>query len=357
MAEKQLSPQERAMLFSQGTRQTFQTLGAIHVTGENTRNTFTLPKSRLLSKIWIEVEAEYIIKSDMSILNNKFSPLEILRRVEVNLNNGFSPFILSGRDLHLYTMNRMNPVTFGSFNSYYNDKKVNYVENKKTDDVNKPNKMRFMCMLPLTLNDRDAVGLVLLQNEETVVNVNIDVGQMKDAFILSSTSDEVIFKSLVITPMLETYTIPPSPLAFPDLSVLKIVQSKEETFTANTAQTVKLNTGTIYRKMVLYFEDENGRPIKETDFIGNMELVFNTADVPFSIKPSILAAKNAIETYSNEKFEDGVFMFDFSYQGLPNLGGSRDYIDTERLTEFWLRFTCNKVGKVTVISETLSRLT
>ncbi|MGE7114936.1 cytoplasmic protein [Lysinibacillus sp. NPDC047702] len=356
MAEKQLSPQERAMLFSQGTRQTFQTLGSIHVTGEGTRNTFTLPKSRLLSKIWLEVEAEFIIKSEMSQLSTKLSPLEVLRRVEVNLNNGFSPFILSGRDLHLYTMNRQNPVTFGNFSTYFNEKKVNHIETQKTADLDKPNKMKFMCMLPLTLNDRDAVGLVLLQNEETVVNVNIDVGQIKDVFIPNNTSDEVIFKSMVITPMLETYTIPPSPLAFPDLSVLKIVQSKEETFNANTTQTVKLNTGTIYRKMVMYFEDEHGRPVKEADFIGNMELVFNTADVPFSIKPSILRAKNAIETYSNEKFEDGVYLFDFSNQGLPNLGGSRDYIDTERLTEFWLRFTCNKVGKVTVISETLSRL-
>ncbi|MGE7954923.1 cytoplasmic protein [Lysinibacillus xylanilyticus] len=356
MAEKQLSAQERAMLFSQATRATFQTLGSMPVNNENSTVSFTLPKSRLLSKIWLEFEGEFVVKTDMSQVAQKKNPLEIVRRISVDLNNGFSPFILSGRDLHLYTLNRMNPVTFSSKGAYLNTKQVNWVDTRKTAD-GQVNKMRFMAQLPLTLNDRDAVGLVLLQNEETVVNVTIDVGQMSDCFQLNlQNKDEIIFKSLRVTPMLETFTIPPSPMAFPDLSVLKIVQAKEETFTENTMQTVKLNTGTIYRKMVLYFEDEHGVPIKDEEFLGNLELVFNTADVPFSIKPSILSSKNAIETYSSQIFEDGIFLLDFSNQGLPNLGGSRDYIDTERLTEFWLRFTCKKKGKVTVISETLSRL-
>lgn len=357
MADKQLSAQDRAMLFSQATRQTFQTLGAVQVNSELSTVSFSLPKSRLLSKIWLEFEGSCVNTSPTApFFKPSLSPMQMIRRIEVNLNNGFSPFILSGRDLHLYTINRMNPITFKNIGAGYeeSERRVQSMDLHAKPDGHE-GKFKFIAQLPLTLNDRDAVGLVLLQNEETVVNVTIDMGVVGDAYQLND-GETCTFKSLQITPMLETYTIPPSPLAFPDLSVLKLVQAKEENFNANTMQTVKLNTGTIYRKMCLYFVDENGKPLRDEDFLGNIELVFNTADTPFSIKPSILTAKNSIETYSTESYPHGVYMLDFSNQGIPNMGGSRDYIDTERLTEFWLRFTTKKAGKVSIISETLSRL-
>ena len=104
----------------------------------------------------------------------------------------------------------------------------------------------------------------------------------------------------------------------------------------------------------MYFEDDEGNPLKDADFNGNLELVFNTADIPISIKPSVLAAKNHSEL--GFPLPDGVYVFDWSNQGIPNLGGTRDYVDTERLTEFWVRFSTTKPGKLTVVPETLSRL-
>ena len=52
----------------------------------------------------------------------------------------------------------------------------------------------------------------------------------------------------------------------------------------------------------------------------------------------------------------GYYVFDFSFQGISNYGGSRDYIDCERLTTFELRFTSKVSGKATIISERISRL-
>jgi hypothetical protein len=55
----------------------------------------------------------------------------------------------------------------------------------------------------------------------------------------------------------------------------------------------------------------------------------------------------------------GYFAFDFSTQGIANLGGSRDYIDTEKLQEFWLKINFkNLTGNsnyVYVVSEKLAR--
>lgn len=352
MAEKQISAQERAMYFAQATRQTFQTLPTQRADAENSTLQFNLPKARLLSKVTLEVEAVATLKSTAATIKKAaMSPYGILRRISLDLNNGFSPFIISGRDMYLYSLNRFNPDVLVASD---NIRTTNYVENGAAVG-GKDAKIKFNVTLPVTLNDRDAVGLILLQNEETNVTMTIDIGQLKEAYELNSgTNDEVVFKSISITPLVETFTVPPAAIARPDLSVLKIVQSKGETFAGNGQNIVKLHTGTIYRKMVLYFEDNDGKPLTDLDFSGNLELVFNTADIPISIKPSILAAKNHNDF--GYPMPAGVYVFDWSNQGMPNLGGTRDYIDTERLTEFWLRFTTTKAGKVTVVPETLSRL-
>lgn len=339
-------------MFAQATRQTYQTLPSKNFESENSTIQINLPKARLLSKVVLEVEAVATLKSTAGTIKlDPFSPHGMIRQVAINLNNGFSPFIVSGKELFIHSLNRLNPQTLQASGDV---RSCNYVENKASAS-GVDNKIKFRMELPVTLNDRDTMGLILLQNEETSVDVVLDLGQVKDAYQLTTgNSDEVIFKSVKVTPLVETFTIPPAEIARPDLSVLKLVQSKRESFNGNGQSTIKLNTGTIYRKAAFYFEDDNGQPLSDDDFLANFELIFNTADVPISIKPSILSAKNAAELgYTLPK---GVFIFDWSYQGIPNLGGTRDYIDTERLTEFWLRFTATKNGKVTVISETLSRL-
>lgn len=350
---RQLSPQQRAMLFSQGTRQTLQMLPTVSAQGESTTIQFDLPKTRLLSRILLEVEAVATLKatSGSAIAKSAFTPFDILRRVTLDLNNGFSPFMVSGRDLFLYNNVRLNPDVLlpGT-----NKRGMTYVENAASA-AGVDAKIKFTLPLPVVLNERDPQGLVLLQNPETQVQLTIDIDKLEKAYKPNASNGETVtFKSLKITPMVETFTIPPTPDAFPDISILKLVHAKANTFAGNGQNNIALTTGTLYRKLILFFEDENGAPLKDEDFTGNLELVFNQADSPINIKPSVLSALN--HSQLGYPLPDGVYVFDFSYQGIPNLGGSRDYIDTERLTEFWLRFTTTKGGKVTAINETLSRL-
>lgn len=350
MATQQISAAERAMYFAQATRQTYQTLPTQRATAENDTIQIHLPKTRLLSKIILQVQAVATIKgAAATVAKHPFSPYGVIRRISLDLNNGFSPYILSGKESFLYALNRFNPDVLLPAS---NKRSMAYVENNATA-AGVDNQIKFDVHLPITLNERDAVGLILLQNEETSVTLTVDVGVLKDAYKLK-TGEEVIFKSFEVTPLVETYTIPPTEIARPDLSVLKLVQAKTETFQGGGQNVVKLQTGTIYRKLALYFEDNEGNPLTDLDFSGNMEFVFNTSDIPISIKPSMLATKNQHEY--GHTMPEGVYLFDWSYQGIPNLGGTRDYIDTERLTEFWLRFTTQKAGKVSIVPETISRL-
>ena len=155
--------------------------------------------------------------------------------------------------------------------------------------------------------------------------------------------------------MAETFSIPANANAYPDLSVLKLVNGRKDSLPTAGQQIIKLATGTIYRKLIFRLTDGSGNPMTPADITSNIELVFNQADINYSIDPEMLQILN--KKNLGTSLPDGMFVFDFSNSGgLPNLGGTRDFIDSANLTEFWLRFTTTKTGKCEIVTETLARL-
>ena len=350
--QKQLTAQDRALLFTQSTRQNYQMLPRQTVSGERSTIAFTLPKVRLLSSILLEVEATATLTSSAAaIAKHRFAPYNILRRISLDMNNGFSPVIASGKELYLMDLvdehgQILDPTS--------NPKSNTYIENVASAGGT-DNKIKFTLPIQVSLNPRDPVGLILLQNEETNVTLTIDVDVLANAFELNAGNGDIVaFKDMTISAMVETYSIPPIPQGFPDISILKLIAGRNDVFNGGGAATVKLPVGTIYRKLILQFENEDGSPMVDDDFAGNIELVFNQADIPYSIKPSLLSSLN--HNQLGRVLPDGCYIFDFSWNGIANLGSSKNYIDTERLTEFWIRFSPKNTGRVAIVTETLSRL-
>lgn len=347
--KRKISPAERARLFAQTTRQNFQMLPAI-TSGPNQTASFTLPKTRLLAKIRVMVEATLNVAhaTETSYIPSIFAPFNMLRRLTLDLNNGFSPFLVNGDMLYLYNRTRGD--------SQVLDNKIDgrgkVVQELVASVAGADNKVRFVADLPVQLNARDPIGLIMLQNEETVVTVTADVGDGKE--LVTGAGFTTVLSNVKITPMTETFSIPAIKEAFPDISVLKLVHSKNEEVAGGGVKTVRLPVGTTYRKVICYITDENDDGVADDALQGDFEIVFNQADTPYRVNPKILAAIN------HEQFgytmPAGVYIFDFSYQGISNFGGARDYIDTERLTEFWLRFQTPTNGKIQVVYETLSQL-
>ena len=176
---------------------------------------------------------------------------------------------------------------------------------------------------------------------------------MAQAYTLQG-GDTVTFKNMKITPTLETYSIPNVPQAFPDLSVLKLTSSKSDIFQAGSTSVIKLPVGTIYRKILMKFVDNTGAALTDQSFTGNIDFVFNQADTPYRIQPQTLSALNHMQY--GEPLPSGVYALDFSDQGFVNYGGSQNYVDSEKLTELWVRFNASVAGTITVISENLARL-
>lgn len=352
--QSKVSPAQRASNFAQMTRSNWQMLPS--VTGaENSTVQIQIPKVRLTSRIRLEVTATVTAThaSSTTFTLQPLAPYNIFNRITVDMNNGFSPFSLSGRELYMYNLMRENDALQANSTTAANRGMTNIPNVSSSGGT--ANTTRFMMDLPLSLNDRDPVGLILTQNQETTVTVTLNFGTYL-AMLATTSGFTIAPTSIVVTPFVESFSIPANPDAFPDLSVLKLVQSTRQTIAGAGQTIVKLPVGMTYRKLVILIEDNASIPVGIADaaFSGNFDLVFNQADVPYSIKPSVLAAINTQQF--NGVMPLGVYAFDFSYQGMANYGGARDYIDTEKLTEFWLRFNATAAGTVTCVYEMLSRL-
>lgn len=357
-AQRRISPAERAQLFAQATRQNLQMLSAKAVS-ENDSVSFDIPNSRLLSKVrlYCQGTVNLVHASGTAGSAATYAPFNLIKNVRIEMNNGFNPFIISGRNLYFYNLllNNATAMTLRSSTTAataagYRNRTVMGLESAAATGKN--NVVRFMLDLPLTLNERDPIGLIIAQNKETTITVTIELNDA-DVLLASTSGYTVTLSNFYVYPMVETFSVPAVPEAFPDVSILKLVQSTTKTISASGTFDLALPTGMTYRKLLVYIEDSSGGEL-DTDISGDFELIFNQADIPYRIRPYVLNAINQ-EQYGIT-LPQGLWVFDFSYQGLPGYGGARDYIDTERLTEFWFRFNAAAAGSITAIYETLSRL-
>jgi hypothetical protein len=345
----QRNPQQAAQMFGQMTRQNFQMLPAI-AAAESSTVSFNIPKVRLTSRIRVMVEATLTVThaSATTYTPAAFAPFSLLRNVSLDMNNGFKPFSVSGLQLYMYSLMTIDADVMTAQTSG----RGKVVQGLTASSGGTANKVRFLIDLPLTLNDRDPVGLVLTQNQETTVTVTLDFNAASS--LLASTSGYTLaLSNFILTPMVESFTIPAVPDAFPDLSILKLVQSSKQVISGAGTQTFKFPVGTTFRKFAFYVEDSSGG-VADTSITSDIQILFNQADNPYKINPRVLAM------YNHEQFRkplpQGMYAFDFSYQGIANYGGTRDYIETEKLTEYWLQFDVAAAGNITVVYETLSRL-
>lgn len=354
----QLTAQQRAQLFAMSTRQNLQMLAKETANTTPKTLTFTLPKARLLSSLMIKVKGHLDVTGSVTdsdiweiVSTNIY---KTIRRISLDLNNGFAPFVVSGMECALYNLVSANSHLYT----------IKYNPNKGGADNTTPGyteidssgrDFEFVLPLQVALNQRDPIGLILLQNDQTNVTLSVDIGTASEIVEGFNKVTSAELSNVTIMPMIETFSIPANANAYPDLSVLKLVNGRKDSLATAGQQIIKLTTGTIYRKLIFRICDEDGNPVEDDFITSDIQLVFNQADINYSVNPEMLRAWNIREF--GHALPKGVYVFDFSTAGgCVDLGGSRDYIDTANLTEFWLRFNTTGRGKVEIVTETLARL-
>lgn len=350
-----LTVQQRNALFAQATRQNIQGLTRKEVTSGGSTLTFEVPKARLLSKIWLEIDAKLKVKSTTvtsAQALDELSPYQMLRRISIDLNNGWSPYVIDGKSFAVLAGMRQDAHTI--FPQHDDESGYCYCPSTVTPSSDGADvHMHTVLELPVTLNDRDPIGIILAQSPETLIEIKVDFETEQNMLDMPEGVTIEVDK-ITVQPSTETFSIPAVQEAFPDISVIKLVNSRTEAFTGNGQNIIDLVTGTIYRKLAFIIEDMDGNPFSDEDITSNIDIIFNTADVNYSVPANLLRHKN--ELAFGHRMPKGVYIFDFSDNGVPNYGGTRDYIDTTKLTMLQLRFNSNKSGRIRVISECLARL-
>jgi hypothetical protein len=353
MADVKLTPQQRAANFSLATRQYIQKLPTLQF-AEGQTLTLQIPKTRFMSKLYLQVNGSFKTThaSKTTFTKSVFDKYNILKQIRMSINSGFNPYQLSGSMLRMYNLinNFKNP-TLGS--------DVNSVEvlGNTVSSEGATNKIAFTLELPITINDRDTVGLIMLQNEQTLVTLNIDCDTLANA-LMTDIDIAVSNVNISITPVLETFSIPSVPSAIPDYSIIKVVNQQVQNVVSAGEMTISLPTSLTYRKLFIYLASDTKYTPVDSALIDSFQLVFNQADTPYDVPADFLEYKNKVDYQGS--LPAGLYVLDLSNQGIANYGGARDYIDTERLTEFWLKIRFNNISGnsnyVYVVGEKLAKL-
>lgn len=184
--------------FLANTRRRFLPLETKSVSsGGADRLIWNLPKSGILSSIYLK--ARVTVTGTLSN-QNPLGGAAIIDRVRVNVNSGVDLINLTGPGYHYGIAYLLNEYGLGAVSP--NAQAAIAANTTYVLDL----------WLPIAVNNRDPIGMVLLQSEQVAVQLVVETlaaGQVATGATLSGS----------VTPYLETYTVPADPGDLPPLNI------------------------------------------------------------------------------------------------------------------------------------------
>jgi hypothetical protein len=351
MPEQKIHPAQRAAMFKQQTRRNFHPIKSQSVAESNTYR-IEIPKSKLLSKLYLRLTGTITAThaTETSYVAHEAGVANLINRVQVTSHQGFMPVNAKGRSLRILNqcINGIDAESSSTAAGRYK-----HIQPVVSSAGGTANSFVTTLEVPIQVNDRDPVGLIMLQNGEVLLTLDVTIGAKGDIAPASS-GYTFALSAMTLEVYGDTFSIPADPNARPDLSILKMITEQQETLAA-TINTIELPIGNTYRRIIMQILDSSDDLISDAVVNGDIELVFQQSDTPLKFDPDMLALENRIQ-YGGA-LPAGVFVLDFaSNEGLADLASSRDYIDTARVTKFDLKIPTSAAGSVILTMEQLSRI-
>jgi hypothetical protein len=167
--------------------------------GGGTFGPLTLPKTGLLARIYLALRGSV---AGTLTSPNALGMASIISRIRIQANSGIDIFNVSGAG-YVYLLRN-------SLESEYIDP---VGQNTGTAAVTATT-FNMDAIVPIALNMRDPTGLIMLQNEQTIVNLFID--WLADTSVASGGTVTLTTGDA----FLEVFTVPPDPKDWPPLNVI-----------------------------------------------------------------------------------------------------------------------------------------
>lgn len=193
------------------------------------------------------------------------------------------------------------------------------------------NAIAFTLLVPVALNDMDPIGLIMLQNRRTVVTLRLtyDNPLTNNTITLTAGTGVATEGAHTLTTEITTeyFTVPEDEGSWPDLSVVHKITEDTIPLGNTGAVTYDMPVDNTYVRM-WHEVTCNGSP---SDAIDSGQIKVNTADDLYNLT----RGEWQWETFRRIGIIPpvGCYLWNFYYQGTPNLGTSRDLIDSKKTAQ------------------------
>lgn len=317
------------MSFANATRQNIRNIATLPFL-ENQRVSKDIPKAGILANLYVRVKGKLKITPGSGAATLKTSqygnPFGFVNKILLTANSGTEIVNISGQGLAIHNMVAIDSkMDIPAANLPY---AVTGNPVYKFGTATGDNEVEFTLKVPIAINDRDTTGMILLQNGETLLTLNIDWANIPNLFTLTGDAKVEFTGQAFVTS--EYYSVPADPKMYPDLSLVHTLIESMNDIDGVGQLTYTVPRGNIYQRMIHRFLI-NDAPAGFDD-VESIKLVYNQSETPYHVFGHDQYMLQRMR-YGRD-LPQGVMAWDWSYQGLAGLGGSRDFINSKNITDF-----------------------
>lgn len=338
--------------FNLNTRKIVQRLSTIPYS-EGTTRVLDLPQSHLLAAIDLKFRGTISAATANSVaLTNGYaasfgpSPLGIARRIRLKTNQGLNLCDATAWALALHNKTErtgFDPLRDPGNFAHTGESAAGSLFNRYFLPITAPTagnsaNFGFTVRIPVAFGP-NYTGLQNLQNPSVRYTLEIDWGAPSDILTAGGGGGTIAITDatgLTCTPQLVLFSIPTDKQDMPALGYSRLVQEDRQTIAANGELTYRPVLGPQYLKVLQEFIN-NSEPIPPAN-ITAIKTRYAQAQEFFNADPDIHLF-NQYHDYGQE-LPEGVYVHDYTLANkLPELPGSRDIVDTSRITDLEIRTT------------------
>lgn len=323
----------RPVGFDFNTRRKVISMAAItRPTGGGVSPAAQLPKTGLLAGVHLRITGTL---GGTITSPNALGMASIISRVRLQANSGLDLVNITGPGYH-YLLRPM-------LESEY----VDVVGQSNAKDAVTAVAVNLDMWLPLTVNMRDPVGLVMLQNEQTIINLVIEWAA--DATVGTGAT----FTNFQVVPYLVLFTVPVNLEDWPQsLNKVTSILEDSQTVAGSGDQTYAWQRGNVYLQVVHGLGLSAASP---ADGFSRAKLRVNQSDHLLDVGVDFLDMENRV--LRGAAREPGVIPLDFlGTSGLGCFGLARDMFNSALVTDLSTVITATGAGTLYTVRRQLITL-
>lgn len=276
-----------------------------------------IPRTGLLSRIILRITATL---TGTLGTPNALGAASIIRRVRLTLNSAINLIDVSG-------------VGYGFLARDFLEHNIDSVPQSTGRNAVSITTFNLDMVLPVALNSRDPLGLVMLQNQDT--NAQLTVEFETDSVVASGGATV----TATVTPWLELFTVPAEPKNWPPLQFLHTLREETQVVSAAGDVTYYWPRGNVYCSIIHGL----GLGATPADGFSAVKLRVNQSDFLLDAIPDTLSLQ--YNSYHGRARVLGVIPIDLlSSSGLGVYGSARDFFDSDKVTDVASVITATGAG-------------